>query len=178
MSYIVYMIQVTLAFLFITTAFDKIKNWNKHKISISQYKLLPKRFITYFLFLMVVSELMIAILFYFFSVNIFSVSLLTVIILIYTSAVFINLIRGNTEINCGCGSFLENQELNYGIVIRNIFILGFAFIPFFYDSPLIIHFFFKLFFSLCSVNVLIFIAIIKETRLFVVHSKRIYKVIE
>lgn len=178
MSYIIYLIQAILAFLFVATAFDKMKNWQNHHFSISQYKLLPKRLIKYFLLIIIGLELMIAFLFYFFSVNIYSIGLITVTLLIYTSAVVINLIRGNTAINCGCGSLLENKELNYGIVVRNFFIILLSFIPFLYQSPITISFFSRLFFSLCAVNILILIAILKEVRVFIVNSKKIFKVVE
>lgn len=44
-------------------------------------------------------------------------------------AVVINLVRGRTEISCGCGGSSADQELSWALVLRNVVLAGVLVIP-------------------------------------------------
>jgi uncharacterized membrane protein YphA (DoxX/SURF4 family) len=41
-----------------------------------------------------------------------------------TAAVVINLLRGRTELSCGCGGFEEDQPISWNLVLRNLTLIG------------------------------------------------------
>ena len=41
-----------------------------------------------------------------------------------TTAVTINLLRGRTELSCGCGGFEEEQPISWNLVLRNLTLIG------------------------------------------------------
>jgi len=43
----------------------------------------------------------------------------------FTSAVVVNLLRGNTALDCGCGG-LSSQRLSWSLVARNVVLMGIA----------------------------------------------------
>lgn len=43
---------------------------------------------------------------------------------LYAGAIFYNLMRGRTEIDCGCGGFSSEQRIHMGLVGRNIVIIA------------------------------------------------------
>ena len=43
---------------------------------------------------------------------------------LYAGAIFYNLMRGRTEIDCGCGGFSSDQRIHMGLVGRNIAIIA------------------------------------------------------
>ncbi|MBJ6950286.1 hypothetical protein JG666_23760, partial [Vibrio cholerae] len=44
------------------------------------------------------------------------------LLLVYSVAISINLLRGRKEISCGCGGVLGNHKLSWMLVVRNLFI--------------------------------------------------------
>lgn len=47
-----------------------------------------------------------------------------VVLLIATGAVVINLLRGRTEISCGCGGSSADQQISWALVARNLVLLA------------------------------------------------------
>ncbi|MGO4119283.1 MauE/DoxX family redox-associated membrane protein, partial [Rhizobium ruizarguesonis] len=45
------------------------------------------------------------------------------LLVVYSVAITINLVRGRNEISCGCGGVLGTHNLSWKLVIRNIFLL-------------------------------------------------------
>ena len=51
-----------------------------------------------------------------------------VMLLLYAGAMFINLLRGRSTIDCGCGRAGAGQMISYALIIRNIIISVLAFL--------------------------------------------------
>lgn len=118
--------------LFLLTASDKILHFQKHIEGIKNYNLLNKKFIVPFLLATIITEFYISLTFLFYKVSLFNASLVISIIIIYSLGVIINLIRGNNNIPCSCGTILENDQLNSGIIIRNIVLIGIVIYVYFF----------------------------------------------
>jgi hypothetical protein len=48
------------------------------------------------------------------------------LLLVYTGAILINLVRGRTDIDCGCAGPARRQPLGVGLVVRNLVLLSAA----------------------------------------------------
>ncbi|MEQ9520346.1 MAG: MauE/DoxX family redox-associated membrane protein [Parvibaculum sp.] len=44
--------------------------------------------------------------------------------LLYAAAIFANLLRGRTEIECGCGGLSSDQHIHKGLVMRNLVLVA------------------------------------------------------
>ena len=54
------------------------------------------------------------------------------LLLVVSAAVAVNLLRGRTEISCGCGGGSGDQQISWGLILRNslfVLLLGLAALP-------------------------------------------------
>lgn len=109
--------------LFFLTAFDKIKNWSDHQVSIEAYELFNIKWVKLALFIFTSTEIYISFSFLLLDPQLISTTLCILLLSIYTGAVTINLRKGYKYISCGCGSVLESNKLSWEIVIRNFFLI-------------------------------------------------------
>lgn len=112
-------LRICLSTLFLSAGLSK---WNKifhHQLLVEQYQILPKRFVPLF----ARAEVWIEIL--------SGVGLLVgithaayaagILLLMYTIAIIINLLRGRNHISCGCGGLAGDHTLSWWLVTRNLF---------------------------------------------------------
>ena len=52
-----------------------------------------------------------------------------VLLMVFASALSVNLLRGRVEISCGCFGFQTNEHISWGQVLRNIIFLGLVVAP-------------------------------------------------
>lgn len=111
------------AYIFLFSAISKIKDYENHIEVVKSYKILPDTFAKYlvnlFLLIELLASLMI-ILRLFMNYSVIALSILTVI---YSVAIIINLARGRKDLSCGCGGVLGDHVISYKLVIRNLIIL-------------------------------------------------------
>ena len=108
-----------ISIIFLLTSLDKIIHWGQHIDAMERYSIIRMPYIKIFLFLFTLGELYVSITLIFNRATISNTVIFFVLIIIYTLAVAINLIRGNNSISCGCGSVLENDRLSVSLVYRN-----------------------------------------------------------
>lgn len=111
---------ILIILIFSLTSIDKILNWHKHIRIMNKYKIITGAKIQFILIFMILGELFISISLLFYGVSLASTIVFIALISLYTTAIVINLLRGNVEISCGCGSILESDRLTYRLVIRNL----------------------------------------------------------
>lgn len=162
---IIFLIFTSIFFiLFLTTAVDKVIHFNKHLSYLSSYRIIPSPFIRPLLLLFIFTELFLS--YSFLSINITFICLFVALGLLftYTLAIVINLIRGNTNINCGCGSILENDRLSYGLVFRNILLILIVIVIFLIKFNIDINFdlFIRIWVIMFSCGIFMIISAIKE----------------
>lgn len=119
MIYWVNIISIIIVIIFLMTATDKILKWHSHINTIRNYRVLKDNLIKPSALLMIIAEYFICLSLFFIGANFYNLFIFLSLIIIYTTAILINLYRGNVNISCGCGSFLESSSLNYRLVIRN-----------------------------------------------------------
>jgi hypothetical protein len=57
------------------------------------------------------------------------------VLFLYTSAILINLLRGRTDIDCGCAGPARRQTLGAGLVVRNLVLIFAAIVSALPSSP-------------------------------------------
>lgn len=111
------------AFLMLTSGFDKIKNFSNSKVKIIAYDIIPQKWISLFLGVGIIAELYIgvSILANFF--NVYALIIYLVLMGAYTLAIGKNILKGNIYISCGCGGVLESDSLSKNHLIRNMILM-------------------------------------------------------
>lgn len=102
LSWILYMTAMgTLAFVFALSVNHKLRDYGRFRASLAAYQLVPERLLSLFAPLVILLELtaIVAILL----PTGPGVSVAFALLLVYTLALTVNLLRGNTSIDCGCG---------------------------------------------------------------------------
>lgn len=119
MIYLVNLISIIIVILFLLTATDKVLHWNTHINTVINYRILHNSLIKPITILMIIAEFYICVSLLFKGANYYNLFVFLSLLIVYTTAIVINLVRGNVNMSCGCGSVFESSNLNFGLVIRN-----------------------------------------------------------
>lgn len=108
-----------LSALLLAAAWHKLRDPIAFWQAVSGYKLLPQALERPVSRIIPLAEIAIA-----FSLLLFDASLLPVLAtlslwIVYGGAIAINLLRGRTELDCGCGGISADQKIHWGLVVRN-----------------------------------------------------------
>ncbi|MCU4716266.1 hypothetical protein OCE25_28970 [Bacillus cereus] len=113
-----------LIIIFLSSSLDKILNWKKHFFTAEKYKIISGIPLTIILITLVIMELIIAIIFLVqTNISLLLILLFNFLLCFYSLLILYSLLKGNSNISCGCGGLLESDKLHLGIIIRNIFII-------------------------------------------------------
>ncbi|MBA4496468.1 MauE/DoxX family redox-associated membrane protein [Paenactinomyces guangxiensis] len=120
MEYISLFMRTILFCLFLSTSLHKLKDFSHHVQTLTNYNLLERRLVVPLAILGVIQEIAITICMLF-GLFIEWVSLISIALLvIYTLAISVSLIRGQSNLNCGCGGIAGNHKISWWLVFRNI----------------------------------------------------------
>ena len=111
-----------LSVIFLTGAWHKLRDPALFQANVENYRLLPDVLARPAAILLPVWELAAGVLVLFESMRMVGAVLAIGLLSVVTAAVIINLLRGRTEIDCGCGSLgghVGDQTLNWGLPARN-----------------------------------------------------------
>lgn len=117
-------IRICIAIIFISSSISKYINFEKHIGIIEDYKILPPNWSKSLGNLDFSIEFVIGILLLLGLFQFWSGVIGSGLLLIYTIAIVINILRGRTEISCGCGGVMGNHNLCWKLVIRNISLIS------------------------------------------------------
>ena len=113
-------IRICMAIIFLSSSISKYNTLEKHIGIIENYKVLPPHWSRVLGKLDILVEFSIGTLLLLGLFQFLSGLIAGSLLLIYTVAIVINILRGRTEISCGCGGVLGNHNLSWKLVIRNI----------------------------------------------------------
>lgn len=111
-----------LSVIFLTGAWQKLRDPPLFQANVENYRLLPEGLTSVAAILLPLWELAAGVLLLFGSTRTAAALLTVGLLLVVTAAVVVNLLRGRTEIDCGCGSLgghVGDQTLSWGLTIRN-----------------------------------------------------------
>lgn len=126
MEEMVLFLRLLLALLFFSTAWSKLKKMGEHIGIVKDYQILPDRLAAPFAKGEVYVELALSVLLV---TGLFQQAAALAgagLLLLYTTAIVINLARGRTEISCGCGGAAGNHQLSGLLVLRNACLIAMA----------------------------------------------------
>ena len=115
-------LSAVLSVLFLTGAWQKLRDLALFHANVENYRLLPDGLARPAAILLPVWELAAGVLVLFDTTRPAGAVLAIGLRLVVTAAVVINLLRGRTEIDCGCGSLgghVGDQTLSWGLAMRN-----------------------------------------------------------
>ncbi len=113
-------VSFTLAAIFLTGAVDKLKARDVFVSVVQAYGLLPIPLVVVFSFVIMAAELLIGAALLVPATWPFSQTAALGLLTIMSGAIVINLLHGRTELDCGCGGASADQQLSWGLVLRNI----------------------------------------------------------
>ncbi|WP_337983213.1 MauE/DoxX family redox-associated membrane protein [Lysinibacillus sp. C5.1] len=117
-------IRICMAIIFFSSSISKYNTLDKHIGIIENYKVLPPSWSSVVGKLDVLVEFCLGILLLLGLFQFLSGLIAGGLLLIYTMAIVINIMRGRKEISCGCGGVLGNHNLSWKLVIRNIILVS------------------------------------------------------
>ncbi|WP_075619582.1 MauE/DoxX family redox-associated membrane protein [Paenisporosarcina indica] len=113
--------RIIIGFIFLSSAISKLNNMTEHIVTVRKYKILPSRMVRSFSYFETFVELIASLLIIIgYKVELAGLILLA-LLSTYTFAIVINLLRGNTNISCGCGGVVGNHILSWVLPLRNLF---------------------------------------------------------
>ncbi|MFD2171482.1 MauE/DoxX family redox-associated membrane protein [Tumebacillus lipolyticus] len=118
--------RVILGVMFFSSGISKLKKMPEHFSILKDYRILPASLIKPFGWCEVIAEVAVGLLLlsgFYQSIAAWTTMSLLVV---YTLAIAINLLRGRREISCGCGGVAGNHHLSWWLAIRNtvLFLIG------------------------------------------------------
>lgn len=124
MEELAFYLRITLALLFLTTGWSKTRQMGEHIGIVEDYRIMPKKLAPLFARLETYVEIALALLLLagFWQVQAALAS--SALLALYTVAIVVNLLRGRTEVSCGCGGAAGNHLLSWWLVLRNLVLIG------------------------------------------------------
>lgn len=113
----------TLSVVFLVGAWNKLKDPLVFSGALDNYRLLPERLVPLVAGVLPIVELSAGGLLLFPDTAYFGGVLALLLLLTVTAAVAINVLRGHTRIDCGCGG-LSGQPLSWALVVRNLLLMA------------------------------------------------------
>ncbi|MGF9912975.1 MauE/DoxX family redox-associated membrane protein [Paenibacillus ehimensis] len=116
--------RILLAILFISSSVSSLRHWQAHLGIIKDYKILPEPVVRWFGILEHAVKWLVGI-FLLLGMH-SSLAALTGsgLLLMYSIAITMNLLRGRKKLSCGCGGLAGNHLLSWKLIVRNLFFIG------------------------------------------------------
>lgn len=120
---VVHALASAAALVFVVGAVQKARDWQSFRNALGAYRLLPDALVTPVALALPAVELVAGLALLAPSFRDAGAVLAAALLAIVTGAVAINLARGRTDIDCGCGGAEGRQRLSWGLVARNAVLL-------------------------------------------------------
>jgi len=111
--------RICVGLVFVLAAVQKIQNWRIFSGVVANYRLLPEVLVTSVAALLPPAEMLVGVLLLSAQVRPFGALAAIVLLGLFAAAMAINLRRGRSHIDCGCGRAILKQNLRWALVARN-----------------------------------------------------------
>ncbi|MNC29727.1 Methylamine utilization protein MauE [compost metagenome] len=116
-------VRFLISFMFISGLPEKIIHFKKHIYYISTFEILNKKTIRLFGVVDILLQILAVTLLLFSSNKFLCVISSIFLLLLYSLAITINLLRGKRDLSCGCGGLVGNHKLSWWLVFRNLVLI-------------------------------------------------------
>ena len=120
------MALATVAIIFLVGAWQKLRDLMAFEIAIEAYELIPTVLVRPLAIALPLLEITAAITLVIVLTRPLGAALALVVLAMVTGAVAINLLRGRTDVGCGCGGLEDEQTLSWALVMRNMLLAIFV----------------------------------------------------
>lgn len=117
-------LRFLLGTIFLSAGWAKLAKIDKHAAIVKGYRLLPSRLLVPFVWFEAVAECLVGGLFFTGFYLRVSALIAACLLILYCIGITINVLRGRTEIDCGCGGVIGNHRLSMSLVFRNLIFLA------------------------------------------------------
>lgn len=118
--------RLVLAWLFISAFLSKISDFTTHLSIIREYQIIPYRWSKSFAYVDLGMQAFVGISMLFGLFTQLGLALALLLLVAYTVAISMNLLKGRRQISCGCGGLAGNHFLSWKLVGRNVVFIGLA----------------------------------------------------
>lgn len=119
-----YVAAASLCVLLLASGVEKIRYFSMFEGAVQAYRLVPYALARVVSVGFVVAELLAALLLLWPTTRVMGGWLAVLLLVVATAAMAINLLRGHTDVSCGCGSLKEQSAgLSWWLVVRNVLLL-------------------------------------------------------
>lgn len=108
------------ALVLVAAALQKLRDWQSFRAAVANYRLLPEALVVPVALGVPAGEMLAGVALAVEPLRIFGALLATAVIGASTAAVAINMLRGRSHIDCGCGGIEGRQTLSWALVMRNV----------------------------------------------------------
>ena len=110
--------------LLLIGAWQKLRDVAAFGAALAAYELLPAALVGAVAWVLPVIEAIAGLTLVIDRTRLLGVLLTSALLLLVTGAVIANLLRGRTDLNCGCGGIEDEQTLSWALVVRNAVLLS------------------------------------------------------
>jgi uncharacterized membrane protein/multisubunit Na+/H+ antiporter MnhF subunit len=107
------------AVIFILAALQKLRDPAAFRLAVENYRVLPAPIPTVVALVLPIAEIVAAIALLFADTRPTAAALATALLAVFAAAMAVNLVRGRTDLDCGCGGPGSGQKLSAGLLVRN-----------------------------------------------------------
>ncbi|MGG4773070.1 MauE/DoxX family redox-associated membrane protein [Paenalcaligenes sp. Me52] len=119
-----YVAAASLCILLLASGLEKIRYFSLFEAAVSAYRLVPDVLVRPVSGVFIVTELSAALLLLWPSARVLGAWVAVALLVVATAAMVINLLRGHTDVSCGCGSLKDQSAgLSWWLVLRNLLLL-------------------------------------------------------
>ena len=117
---VTHMVAAALAILLLVGAWQKLRDQVAFRTALEAYDIVPATSLSaVFAWALPCGEALAAVALVIDQTRMFGVALAAALLAVVTAAVVINLLRGRTDLGCGCGGIEDEQKLSWALVARN-----------------------------------------------------------
>ncbi len=119
-SLVLLFFRLLLSIVFFVSAIDKVRQFQQFTTTITAYRLLPENWSKSLALAIMGTEFSVSMLLFMGWQSQIAAFVSIFMLLIFSIAMGINLIRGRTDLSCGCSGEKHTQKISLGLVGRNI----------------------------------------------------------
>ena len=115
--------RVSICLLFAHAVWNKLQSFPHFRATLAEYQLLPTGLVTPAAAMVIACECAIVLLLCVNATEFLGFSLAAGLLAVYLSAIWLNLLRGRRDIDCGCTGPGHTQALTYWLLLRNLILV-------------------------------------------------------
>lgn len=117
-------LALAIGLVLIAGAFDKLRDWQAFRAAVANYRVVPSLLVGAAALALPLAEVIAGVALLVDALRIAGAWLGVAVIGIATVGVAVNVLRGRTHIDCGCGGVEGRQRLSWALVTRNVVLVA------------------------------------------------------